>query len=162
MRIEYFDSFRGSNPHAFLSNFYQSPFTLAGKRYPTGEHAFQAYKARTVVAHETIRRAPDPGTAKARGQRVPLRPDWEVVKYDVMRQVLRAKFAAGSELAAQLLATGDALLIEGTEWNDRVWGVALPSKEGRNWLGHLLMARRAELRSGEEEADQSEALRFIA
>lgn len=162
MIIEYFDDFEGPNPHAFLSNFYASPVTILGRTYPTGEHAFAAFKALPgTAAHERIRKALGPGTAKAFGRRIEMRPDWENVKYDVMRVVLRAKFAQGSELAAQLMATGNALLVEGTNWNDKVWGVALPGKRGRNWLGHLLMARRAELLSGEPETDETVALQFI-
>lgn len=162
MIIEYFDDFEGPNPYAFLSNFYLSRVTILGRTYPTGEHAFAAFKALPgTKAHDIIRLAPTPGRAKAFGRATYLRPDWENVKYDVMRVVLRAKFAPGSELAAQLMDTGNALLVEGTTWNDKVWGVALPGKRGRNWLGHLLMARRAELLSGEPDTDETVALRFI-
>lgn len=162
MRIEWFDSFEGPNPYDFLSNFYPSPIKMRRKRYPTGEHAFAAYKAATVEDHERIRTAKTPNQAKSIGRRVQLRPNWEEIKYDVMRQVLRIKFAEGSELADKLLATGNALLIEGTNWNDTVWGVERTTMHGRNWLGHLLMARRAELASGEaEHVDSLTAMRFI-
>lgn len=162
MKIEYFDDFRGENPYAFLSNFYVYPVWMFGREYMTGEHAFQALKSATVVQHEAVRLASTPSKAKKMGRTLPLRPDWEAVKYDVMVQVLRAKFFQGGELATRLLDTGNALLVEGTEWNDRVWGVSLPSKRGRNWLGKLLMSRRAELASGEPDTDDNTALYFIA
>lgn len=163
MIIEYFDDFEGPNKYDFLSNFHQGlPLRIDGRRYPTGEHAFAAYKVLPDSPdHERIRVASSPGVAKGMGRRVELRPDWENVKYDVMRVVLRAKFAQASQLSAKLLGTGNALLVEGTHWNDKVWGVALPSKKGRNWLGHLLMARRAELASGEPDTDNTVMLRFI-
>lgn len=162
MRIEWFDSFEGPNPYDFLSNFYPSPIKLAGKWYATGEHAFAAYKAATPEDHERICWAKTPGGAKGLGRRVQLRPNWEEIKYDVMRQVLRVKFEEGSALADRLLATGNALLIEGTNWHDMVWGVDRATMHGRNWLGHLLMARRAELASGEaEHVDHVTAMRFI-
>jgi ribA/ribD-fused uncharacterized protein len=161
MRIEWFDSFEGPNPYDFLSNFYSSVIKLGNKWYITGEHAFAAYKAISVKDHDRIQFAKTPGHAKAIGREIELRPDWENVKYDVMRQVLRAKFSPGSDLAERLLATGNALLIEGTNWNDQVWGTTRKSMFGRNWLGHLLMARRAELATGEPEADYTVAMLFI-
>ncbi len=160
MKLEYFDDFEGPNEYSFLSNFYVHPFLMNGLRYSTGEHAFQAFKATDPYRHERIRTATTPSAAKRLGRGV-LFPNWEAIKYDVMRQVLRAKFSQGGELAEKLLDTGDALLLEGNTLNDRVWGVTRPSMKGRNWLGHLLMARRAELRSGEAEADYSVSMGFI-
>lgn len=152
--ITYFDSFEGPNEWAFLSNFYvgEEPLWWNDKSYATGEHLYQAMKARTTKVHEKIRKAKYPGTAKARGQVCALRNDWEEIKYDVMRLTLKTKFTTAREEGELLLSTGDALLIEGTDWNDRVWGVARNSDRfdlwaGRNWLGTLLMARRAELRA---------------
>lgn len=159
--ITYFDNFEGPNPYGFLSNFYDHPFKLGAIVYRTGEHAFQAYKAIDRTTHMAIRNQPSPAQAKAKGKRIKLRPDWETVKYDVMRQVLAAKFGARSELAELLLATGDAMLIEGNTWNDKVWGVNKDTMVGRNWLGHLLMARRAELRSGYHEPDRTHAMKLI-
>jgi ribA/ribD-fused uncharacterized protein len=159
--ITYFDDFEGPNPYGFLSNFYLSPLTITGIAYPSGEHAFQAYKATNLSAHRGIARASSPAQAKRKGKAILLRPDWETVKYDVMRQVIRAKFAVGIPLSERLLATGDAMLIEGNSWNDQVWGVDKKRMRGRNWLGHLLMARRAELRSGYGEPDYTVALAFI-
>jgi ribA/ribD-fused uncharacterized protein len=133
---------------------------------------FQAFKARTRADHDMVVSSATPAEAKANGKHMlRLRPDWERVKYDVMRLVLAMKFRPGREECALLLATGDALLVEGTMWGDQVWGVdlkkgreafarraGLPDAElrwdegdgwedgpGRNWLGTLLMARRAEL-----------------
>jgi hypothetical protein len=155
--ILWFDDFGAepTNSYRFLSNFYVGePILIRGARFQTGEHAFQAAKARTLKAHDMVRTADDPGHAKSLGRSIPLREDWEAVKYDVMAIVLRAKFAPDRSEADLLLSTGDALLVEGTYWGDQVWGVDLkpyearrdPTAFGRNWLGTLLMARRAELR----------------
>jgi ribA/ribD-fused uncharacterized protein len=153
-RITYFDAFEGPNEWAFLSNFYvaDEPLWVDDKSYATGEHLFQAYKARTTKAHEKIRKAKSPGVAKMRGKTCRLRDDWEEIKYDVMRLTLKTKFSTHREEGALLLNTGDALLIEGTDWGDTVWGVERTNDRfdlwpGRNWLGTLLMARRAELRA---------------
>lgn len=154
-----FDAFEGDNPYAFLSNFWEQEVVVGDRSFPTGEHAFQAAKAATPADFELVAGAAGPGTAKYNGRRIALRRDWEEVKYDVMRVVLAHKFQGELfGLGHELLDTGDALLVEGTRWRDTVWGVDLDEGErlgygghlspGRNWLGTLLMARRAELRSG--------------
>lgn len=134
-----------SYTHTFLSNFYAEPFVcgLLGE-VKTAEHAYQAYKCRIVSDRLVVLNASSPAQAKKVGRMVELRPDWEAVKFIMMRAVLAAKFEHETELAQKLLVTGDALLVEGNDWGDRTWGVV--DGVGENWLGHLLMARRAELR----------------
>lgn len=162
MRIEYFDSFEGPNRYDFLSNFYPSTLHFRGGVYPTGEHLFQAFKARDLATHDNIRWAKTPGQAKTLGRQIELRPDWENIKYDAMRVTLWYKFAPKSKLAEMLLATDDAMLLEGNTWNDTVWGASKTTLVGRNWLGHLLMARRAELASGEiREANIAASIAFV-
>ncbi len=142
------DRFAGE--HAFLSNFFPAPFVLDGIVYPTVEHAFQAAKCCDAAQAERIRRAPSPGAAKRLGRRAQLRPDWEPVKLDVMHRCLRAKFAQHPDLAARLLATGSARLVEGNTWGDTFWGRT--GSRGRNHLGRLLMLVRAELRGAASPA----------
>jgi ribA/ribD-fused uncharacterized protein len=163
--IDWFDDFgTPDNQFRFLSNFYVgAPFQVYGiwhgeDEYMTGEHAFQAAKARGPNEARQIGTSPSPGHAKLLGRQCDLRPDWEAVKFDVMTDVLLAKFASGRDEAGLLLATDNARLVEGTFWNDRIWGVDLQTQStdaphhprahpGQNWLGRLLMARRAELRA---------------
>lgn len=153
--IHNFDEFDGFNPWAFLSNFFVGdPIQVEDITFMTGEHIFQGYKTTNDEWFNKILEAPTPGEAKRLGRNAPLRHDWEGVKYDVMRLTVVSKFAPGRQEAEWLLATGDALLTEGTRWGDTTWGVkigkatGLPASwEGRNWLGTLLMARRAELRA---------------
>lgn len=154
-----FDDFDGHHQWEFLSNFYHGePIPLWGRDWQTGEHAFQAMKSLDDAVRDHIWRAGTPGIAKMRGRKCVLRNDWEAVKYDVMAAVLRAKFTLDRDEGRWLVQrTRDALLVEGTTWNDAVWGVAGRSTTangkggvevtsvGRNWLGTLLMARRAEL-----------------
>ena len=177
--IAWFDDFGGDHEHAFLSNFYEGErvvldFTWGqmAKAYgwpdealereqidpdwlvegATGEHLFAAFKTDRLWDFLEVLEATSPGASKSKGRAVKLRPDWEQIKYDVMAMVLRAKFTLDRDEGQWLLNTGDALLIEGTFWQDRVWGVDLKNRAsdpltspGRNWLGTLLMARRAEL-----------------
>lgn len=63
-----------------------------------------------------------------------------------MRDLLDLKFADPA-LAALLLATGDADLVEGNDWGDRFWGVC--DGAGANMLGRLLMELRTRLAHGQ-------------
>lgn len=76
------------------------------------------------------------------------RPDWDAVKVNVMRYVLRAKFGtAQGDLLDLLRGTGEAPIVEISQRDD-FWG-ARPvngALVGRNVLGRLLMELRAELR----------------
>jgi ribA/ribD-fused uncharacterized protein len=133
--------FRGK--YRFLSNFYAARVEWDGVGYPTVEHAFQAAKTTDPQARERIRGAETPGAAKAMGRRVPLRPDWDAVKVDIMRELLFKKFQ-DLDLAAALYATEDVPLVEGNWWGDTFWGVC--QGRGENMLGKLLMEVRATLR----------------
>lgn len=141
-------SFRGD--FSWLSNFHESPLLWQGLWYPTAEAAFQAGKTLDQNVRQRIADADTPGEAKRLGRAVRLRPDWDrTVCHEVMRDVLAAKFA-NPTLAADLTATGTALLIEGTTgWCDQKWGCCGCSKHistpGQNLLGRALMTRRAAL-----------------
>lgn len=134
------DRFDGE--HAFLSNFHESPIQVEGLWFNTVEHAFQAEKTLDPKEKAVIMIALTPGKAKRLGRRATLRPDWEQVKLQVMEDLLRLKFAPGTELHQRLLATSPAELIEGNHWNDRFWGVCKGT--GQNHLGKLLMKIRDE------------------
>lgn len=138
---------RFEEEHAFLSNFFPSTVRFDGTSWPTVEHAFQAAKTNDPEERNWIRNAGTPGVAKRRGRSVKLRKDWESVKLDVMRELLRSKFSDPT-LRRMLLDTGDSPLLEGNMWNDRFWGVCLKTGKGQNHLGGLLMSLREELRNG--------------
>lgn len=133
--------FRGQ--YFFLSNFYPCSVLFDGNSYPTAEHAYQCAKARDHEGWRLVRNASSPGKAKAAGQRIPKVHDWNDIRLDVMRRVLRAKFR-NPDLVRALLDTGDIELVEDNTWNDRFWGRY--QGVGENWLGRLLMELREELR----------------
>jgi ribA/ribD-fused uncharacterized protein len=132
-----------------FSNFYPAPIFLAGKRWPTSEHYFQAQKFTGTPREEEIRLASKPRLAAdlGRSRKHPLRPDWEKVKEAIMREAVLAKFAQHDDLRAILLGTGDTLLVEHTA-NDAYWGDG-GDGSGRNRLGAILMSVRDELRAAE-------------
>lgn len=137
------DSFRGT--HRFLSNFFPAEVAYEGAIYPSVENAFQAAKCVSASEREVFRVC-SPAEAKRFGRRVCLRPDWEHVKLDIMRQLVTDKFARSDELRHRLLATGDAELVEDNAWNDTFWGVC--RGRGQNHLGRILMEVRDGLRGG--------------
>jgi ribA/ribD-fused uncharacterized protein len=140
----------------FLSMFSPHPVTWQGQRYPTGEAAFHAGKTDDPQLRAWIAAASTPAEAKRRGRQVPLRAGWdEHHRHVVMQQVIENKFT-DPDLAAQLLATGDDLLVERNTWHDQTWGCCSCSRHqavpGQNLLGRYLMghrARRAPERAGQ-------------
>ena len=96
---------------------------------------------------EKIRQIVSPMDAaiEGRNRQNPLRPDWEEVKDEVMLQALRMKFSQNPKIAKELLATGDAILIEHTR-NDDYWADG-GDGSGKNKLGLLLMQVRDELKN---------------
>jgi ribA/ribD-fused uncharacterized protein len=140
------DSFSGE--FRFLSNFAASrvEIEIEGRKIiaPTVEHAYQALKAVHPSYRIAILNASSPGNAKGLGKKAECRADWEAVKLGFMETLVRAKFQQNPKLAAKLLATGDAELIEGNWWGDRFWGVC--RGQGENHLGKILMKVRDELR----------------
>jgi ribA/ribD-fused uncharacterized protein len=134
--------FKGHN--FFLSNFYISTVVYGGLTFTSSEAAFQSAKVidLSIKRHFTEL---SPSEAKALGRLVRLRDDWEEVKYEVMKEIVRDKFNRSNKLKCRLIDTGNAELIEGNTWNDEVWGVH--NGKGSNWLGKILMEIRQEITS---------------
>ncbi|MBE5951822.1 MAG: NADAR family protein [Lachnospiraceae bacterium] len=129
------------NEYYFLSNFYICNINYNGKTYQSAEAAFQAQKS----LDENIQwqfTGLSPRDARTQGKRVPLRPDWEEVKEDIMKEILIIKFSK-PELKEKLLETGDEFLEETNGWHDNHWGNCNCERcrniPGKNMLGNLLM-----------------------
>lgn len=127
------------NYFEFLSNMFPAPIKLGNVTYTCAEAAFQAAKMqnksmRHIFAGLTGKEA------KALGRRISLRPDWETIKLDVMRWVVKEKFEQNPELKLRLFRLIKDDLIEGNSWGDTFWGVC--DGKGQNWLGKILMEYR--------------------
>jgi ribA/ribD-fused uncharacterized protein len=90
---------------------------------------------------ERVRHCRTPGEAKHLGRRIPLRPDWEHIKYEVMLVGLKAKFTQHAHLKELLLSTGTAAIHENRP--DPVWGGGPNYPKGKDLLGKALMRVRA-------------------
>jgi len=151
MKIDKFE-----DGYAAFSNFLLHPVILDGVVYPSNEHAYHAAKTldkalrRTVVFQtkivngEKVEVVTTPGQCKRIGRKLPLRPDWEQVKLQVMEDLVRQKFQ-DPDLKEILLDTGKDELIEGNWWGDTFWGVC--NGVGENHLGKILMKVREELQN---------------
>lgn len=127
----------------FLSNFFPAPVFIASYPWPSVEHAYQALKTVDPAERDRVAQAETPGQAKRLGDELTVRADWAEVRVPLMKLCVRSKFIQHGQLAARLLATGQALLIEDNHWGDHFWGVC--DGEGENQLGRILMEVRAEI-----------------
>ncbi len=107
---------------------------------------FQSQKFAGTEHEEAIRLAKSPMLAARMGRdrSKPLRADWQLVKDEIMRQAVRAKFTQHAALRQILLATGQAEIVEHTG-NDSYWGDG-GDGSGQNMLGRILMEIREELK----------------
>lgn len=127
----------------FLSNFYENDVFWDGRWYRNTEAAYQS--AKTIDAEER-EKFTNMSAIQARhyGRALKnIRADWEDVKYDIMLDIVRAKFTQDPILARKLIDTRNRHLEEGNTWNDRTWGTV--NGVGKNWLGKILMQVRDEI-----------------
>lgn len=135
-----------------LSNFSSFRIETENGQFPTNEHAYHYEKfvgQKDAQLLWSIRYASSAHAAfkLAEQRRADRRPDWDEVKVEVMRTLLRLKTEQHEYVRRKLLATGDRELIENS-WRDDFWGWG-PNRDGRNMLGKLWMERRAECRGME-------------
>lgn len=123
----------------FLSNFYPAAIVMDEITFQSSEHLYHYLKMATNEGRNAILNASTPLAAKRLSRKFPLRDDWEEVKLDVMRKVVRLKFTQHPELMAKLKnVTGE--IIEENYWGDVFWGVC--NGVGENHLGKILMEIR--------------------
>lgn len=137
-----------------------SAFTVEwrGKVYPTAEHAYQSAKfansddipfgegiARQNIA-DLIRNAKSAHDAKQMGN-LPMwqsciRKDWDVIKLQVMEEILRAKYDQHEYVRSKLEESQKMMIVEDSS-EDAFWGRGSNWK-GQNHLGRLWMKIRDE------------------
>lgn len=70
--------------------------------------------------------------------------NWNAVRLDAMREILRAKVEQHEYVKRKLIATGDRELVENS-WRDSFWGWG-ENRDGKNMLGKIWMEVRNEIR----------------
>lgn len=147
---------RFRDEHHFLSNFWMAPVMHDGILYPSAEHAYQAAKFKDRKYRETIAALEKPVEAKIAGQsrKYEIYDCWFMGRdFLAMHRIVEDKFTRNSDLGRELMATKNALLIEGNHWHDNHWGhcvcEACHDKRnglpGENKLGLTLMVVRSTL-----------------
>ena len=129
--------------YGYMSNFYRSKQIVDGKEYITNEHWYQSQKAVDPVIREWIRLSPTPHGAMMAGRSLRKKevyPEWDKIKFDVMKKGIHAKFSQNEDIKNKLLSTGDVNIHEDSP-TDMVWGI-----KGQDMLGKILMEVREELR----------------
>jgi len=144
-------TFYNSAAYSF-SNLFPASVQLDSVSYRTGEHAWHSLKfagsapelATKIQQAETVDAAQAlsfmEGTDKQR-------PDWEGVRCELLRTILRAKFQQHPALRQELLDTGDRLIVnvDTDPWAGMSAAGGIPT--GSNNLGKALMELRGELRA---------------
>ncbi|KAJ3732656.1 hypothetical protein DFJ43DRAFT_1154051 [Lentinula guzmanii] len=142
------------NPHYGFTNFSRHSVDYMGKRYPTSEHLFQSFKAcaegprhRLLIAEHirTCSERPSIAFSEARKFQSEVRPDWKKINVEKMDVTLYHKFTQHPDLMNELLATGNAELVEDSD-KDAFWGIGADGR-GRNELGKALERLREQFRA---------------
>ena len=130
------------------------PLQINGVRILTTEALYQACRFPHLpeVQREIIgQHSPMTAKMKSKPYRKDSRPDWDEVRYKVMRWCLRVKLAQNyTEFGRLLLATRDRPIVEQSRKDD-YWGAKLADEVGdtligQNVLGRLLMEVREKLK----------------
>lgn len=130
-----------------FSNF--SSFGLDWKEhyFQTSEAAYhwEKFPNEPAIQHEILNaRSAHDALKIARENKYFQRTDWNEVKVEIMREILRAKVAQHEYIRYKLLESGNRELIEDS-WRDNFWGWGL-NKDGKNMLGKIWMEIRNELK----------------
>lgn len=144
-----------------FSNWYPSEFDYAGKHYVNSEQFMMFQKVMMFKKYELadqIMKTDDPQKCKhIAGQHFPeFNADiWEKTCRTVVKRGVMAKFRQNHKILSELLNTGNAILAECSQKDDK-WGIGIditdPARfdiekwQGRNYLGVILMEVRDELR----------------
>ena len=144
-------------PYKEYSNFYPCiiVYYRDGLTYPSVEHAFVAQKTTEYFFKRLIAAldADAAGLARARGRMIKLRPNWDLMKLRVMRELVTIKFSQ-PQFEKVLLSSNNEELVECNYHHDNFWGNCLCEKckniPGLNHLGKILMNIREDKQNGRE------------
>ena len=142
-----------------FSNFNKCNMTLDDMEFATSDHSYQwraCTEALRVDLAEKVYKAATPREAKLIANEIKHEArNWHTIKYDVMKEVLRAKLSSSQQFKDALLDTGDKILVKARI--DDYWGSGLSHAltvntnpdmyPGSNKLDILLAELRGELRN---------------
>lgn len=133
--------------HDYLSNHYAARFLLKDFEFPTAEAAIMFCKAKLFADEEAanaILATDNPQEQKMIGRAVQGYDDalWVQKRAGYYLQIVLAKYRFNPGLRAELVGTGDAILVEASA-RDTVWGAGLAESDDRifdqsQWRGQNL------------------------
>lgn len=135
-----------------FSNFSAFRLHWFGLDFDTSEHAYQWMKFPNCEAvRQNILAARSAHEAfKYAEQMVAFRQDdWPAKRVDVMREIIKAKFAQHEYVRRKLAQSRGRILIEDS-WRDSFWGWG-PHRVGENMLGKLWMELRDEINEARKQ-----------
>lgn len=130
----------------FLSNYSSFALEWKGELYMTSEHVYHSEKFEDENLKKQIKniRSAHDSHEFAETHKDKRRKDWDKIKLDVMKEILRAKAEQHLYIKEKLLQSSGKELIENSPL-DSFWGWG-PDGNGENHLGKLWMEIREEFR----------------
>ena len=141
--------YKVNEPYGCFSNFSPHEIYLQGTSWSTVEHYYQAQKFVGTIDAALVQmiytaQTPEEAAALGRDRTRLVRPEWEQVKTEVMREAILKKFLTHRDIQAILISTENELIVENSPC-DYFWGCG-EDKTGDNHLGRILMSVRQEIR----------------
>lgn len=138
--------YRVNDKYGEFSNFSPYEIYVLGMNWKTSEHYFQARKFNNSDLIIKVMDAPTPKEAASigRDRKNKICENWELIKLDVMREAIYAKFTQHNNLKKLLLSTGDEVIVEASPY-DYFWSEGA-DQTGGNHLGKILMEVRDRIR----------------
>ena len=130
----------------YLATYSNHGFIKDGIYYQTSEHYYQSKKFKNKAVVKKIIKAKTPKEASeiGRDRNNKLRPNWKLIKNDVMYEAVLYKFLTHKDIQEKLLATGDEEIIEETV-KENYWGCG-PLHDGQNNYGKIMSLVRENIR----------------
>lgn len=130
----------------FLSTHSDHAFELEDKRWPSVEHYYQTKKYEGTTYGDKIFHSATAGQAYKLGNCWwrKKRGDFTATRKTLMTRALYSKAVQYPEIAEQLLATGEQMLIENSAY-EHYWGIGRDQR-GENHLGKIWMDIRTRLK----------------
>lgn len=137
----------------FLSTHSMHAFELEDKHWQSVEHYYQTKKYEGSPYGDKIFAAATPEQAYKLGNNWwrRKRGDFNATRKTLMTRALYSKAVQHPEIAEQLLATGEQMLIENSAY-EHYWGIGRDQR-GENHLGKIWMDIRARLQAKAEGAN---------